>query len=210
MRAAIKGEIVSISVFDYIDYRQFLLDYYNAKKAANPHFSYRYICEHVGLKSKGHLAHIFKGETKISVKLALKFAEFLKFDVLQTEYFQTMVLFNDTKNPAERKRYLEKMNSCKEMGIATCVSADRSGAADKLPIPDASPYASVLGAQETQAVSMLTLPLSAAGFARAQDEIAKFRSKLKRISQDESQPDQVFQCSVHLLRLAVLFTDDKV
>ena len=42
------------SVFEYSDYRKFLLDYYSEKKAANRNFSHRFIANRVGFKSGGH------------------------------------------------------------------------------------------------------------------------------------------------------------
>ncbi len=41
------------SVFEYTDYRLFLQDYYNDKKAANKAFSHRFIADRVGFKSGG-------------------------------------------------------------------------------------------------------------------------------------------------------------
>ena len=39
-------------IFEYLDYREFLKDYYNAKKEANPAFSLRVFSDKIGLDRK--------------------------------------------------------------------------------------------------------------------------------------------------------------
>jgi uncharacterized protein (TIGR02147 family) len=104
-------------IFDYTDYRLFMADFYAEKKAANAHFSYRYMAQNVGFKSAGHFTKIIQGKANISVELALRFAEFFKFNKKQTDYFQHMVLYNQAKNHRDKRRYFEKILSFKEAKI---------------------------------------------------------------------------------------------
>jgi uncharacterized protein (TIGR02147 family) len=106
-------------VFEYSDYRSFLADCYREKKAENPVFSYRFMAQHVGFKSAGHFTKIIQGKANISVSLALRFAEFFKFNRKQTEYFQTLVLYNQAKNHQDKRRYFEKMLAFKDAKIVT-------------------------------------------------------------------------------------------
>jgi uncharacterized protein (TIGR02147 family) len=107
------------SIFDYSDYRSFLADFYTEKKAQNPIFSYRFMAQHVGFKSAGHFTKIIQGKANISVSLALRFAEFFKFNKKQTEYFQSLVLYNQAKNHQDKRRYFEKMLAFKNAKIIT-------------------------------------------------------------------------------------------
>jgi uncharacterized protein (TIGR02147 family) len=107
------------SIFDYSDYRSFLADFYNEKKAENPKFSYRFIAQHVGFKSAGHFTKIIQGKANISVSLALRFAEFLKFNKKQTDYFQSLVLYNQAKNHQDKRRQFEKILTFKNAKIVT-------------------------------------------------------------------------------------------
>jgi len=108
---------MSFSVFEYTDCLQFLNDCIKDKKKGNPHVSYSLICEKTGIKSKGHLATLLQGKTRISIPLVLKFAEFLKLKKRDTEYFQYLVLFNQAKNQEDKKNYFEKMLSFKESKV---------------------------------------------------------------------------------------------
>ncbi len=49
------------SIFEYIDYRRFLSDYYNHKKETSRTFSYRYFAEKAGLTSPSFLKHALPG-----------------------------------------------------------------------------------------------------------------------------------------------------
>ena len=107
------------SIFDYTDYRSFLADFYNEKKAANPLFTYRFMATHVGFKSAGHFTKIIQGKANISVTLALRFADFFKFNRKQTAYFQSLVLYNQAKNHQDKRLHFEKMISFKNAKIVT-------------------------------------------------------------------------------------------
>ena len=106
-------------IFEYSDYRSFLADFYTEKKAQNSHFSYRFMARHVGFKSAGHFTKIIQGKANISVALALRFADFFKFNKKQAEYFQLLVLYNQAKNHQDKRRYFEKMLSFKDAKIVT-------------------------------------------------------------------------------------------
>lgn len=107
------------SIFDYTDYRSFLADFYNEKKAANPLFTYRFMATHVGFKSAGHFTKIIQGKANISVTLALRFADFFKFNRKQTAYFQSLVRYNQAKNHQDKRLHFEKMISFKNAKIVT-------------------------------------------------------------------------------------------
>lgn len=111
------------SIFEYSDYRSFLADCYREKKAKNPIFSYRFMAQHVGFKSAGHFTKIIQGKANISVSLALRFAEFFKFNKKQTEFFQALLLYNQAKNHLDKRRYFEKMLTFKDAKIVTVEAA---------------------------------------------------------------------------------------
>jgi uncharacterized protein (TIGR02147 family) len=98
-----------VDIFTYLDYRSFLKAYYDACKKTDPKFTYRYIAEYVGFKSAGHLTQILNGKTNISDSLKAGFIEFLKLGKKETEYFETLVHFNQAKSHTEKKLFFEKL-----------------------------------------------------------------------------------------------------
>jgi len=98
-----------LNVFDYTDYRILLSDLYQQRKSEWAAFSYRYICNKVGIASAGFFTNILNGKRNISDELIFKFAELFGFSRVETEYFDCMVHYDQSKEPDRRKYYHDKM-----------------------------------------------------------------------------------------------------
>lgn len=96
------------SVFDYLDYRTFLRDFYTEKKRQMAYFSYRLIGRSVGMDSS-HLIRVIQGAQHISTKKIPAFARVCKFSLQEEHYFEALVNFNKAKSEAQRSAYLDKL-----------------------------------------------------------------------------------------------------
>ncbi|MDB5105239.1 MAG: hypothetical protein JWP91_2928 [Fibrobacteres bacterium] len=99
-----------ISVFDYLDYRQFLRDFYNQQKKTNTFFSYRYIGNKVGMDSS-FLIKVLQGHLHVAEDRIEKFHKICNFNDKEAQYFEALVHFNKAKSEKESKLYFEKMLS---------------------------------------------------------------------------------------------------
>lgn len=106
-----------LNVFDYTDYRILLGDLYKEKKDEWPSFSYRYICNKVGFASAGFFTNILNGKRNISDELIFKFAELFNFSRLETEFFELMVHYDQSKEIEQRKYYHNKMIASRKSAI---------------------------------------------------------------------------------------------
>jgi uncharacterized protein (TIGR02147 family) len=93
------------SIFHYIDYRRFLSDYYNEKKATTRHFSYRYFCGKAGITSPTFLKLVMEGKSNISVAMIDKFSVALKLNKKEARYFKHLVLFNQSPNADDKQEH---------------------------------------------------------------------------------------------------------
>lgn len=100
-----------VDLYAYTDYRKFLRDYYEAKRAAAKEFTHRHIAQAIGFKSTGTFAQILQGKTNISPQTLARFTEFLAFKKDESAYFELLVLFNQSKGHSEKKRYFERIVS---------------------------------------------------------------------------------------------------
>jgi uncharacterized protein (TIGR02147 family) len=100
-----------IDLYAYTDYRKYLRDYYEAKRASQKEFTHRHIAQAIGFKSTGTFAQILQGKTNISPQTLARFAEFLGLKKNEGLYFELLVLFNQSKGHSEKKRYFEKIIS---------------------------------------------------------------------------------------------------
>ena len=102
-----------VSIFDYLDYRKFLKDYYRERKKKDSRFSHRYIARILEFDS-GYFAKIIKGERHISLRLVPKFVKLCKLSKKEADYFETLVLFCKAKIHDEKSRQFEILMSFKK------------------------------------------------------------------------------------------------
>jgi uncharacterized protein (TIGR02147 family) len=100
-----KSYIISLMkpIFQYIDFRQFLRDYYMEKKATTRYFSYRYFCRKAGISSPVFLKLVMDGKSNISPTMIDKFASALGLNKQETRFFRHLVLFNQSADAEEKQ-----------------------------------------------------------------------------------------------------------
>lgn len=102
-----------ISIFNYIDYRAFLADYYNAQKKVNPRFSYQFFANKIGFKDKGFIYRVIKGEKNLSQKSLVQLSNSLGLTKSESNYFSNLVSFNQAKTLDERNYFHTRLESMK-------------------------------------------------------------------------------------------------
>ncbi len=102
------------SIFEYLDYRKFLRDYYEEKKKENPFFSYKLLGRMVDI-DQSYLAKVLIKERHIAPKAIKKFVDYFRFDKNEAEYFETLVHFVKAKTDKQSKLYFEKLLSFKRI-----------------------------------------------------------------------------------------------
>jgi uncharacterized protein (TIGR02147 family) len=98
-----------VNIFEYTDYRQFLQEYYNDRKAQNPTFSYEVFARKAGFKSKGFLHHILTGKRNLSKNAMFAISTAMGLDEKAFSYFQQMVAYNQAKSPGEKTFFFKKL-----------------------------------------------------------------------------------------------------
>jgi uncharacterized protein (TIGR02147 family) len=100
------------SVKEYLEYREFLRDFYEEKKLSALYFSYRYIGNKVGI-DPSHLVKIFQKQRHIGSKSIETFIRFCGLQGTEAEYFDALVHFNKAKSDRDCKQFYEKLLSLK-------------------------------------------------------------------------------------------------
>lgn len=102
-----------LNIYEYLDYRSFLKNMYSLKKQENPNFSFRSFSRVAGLKSSNFLKLVMDGKRNLSTDTIQKFAGAFKLTKEETNFFETMVLFNQSISTAEKNRYYDKITQSK-------------------------------------------------------------------------------------------------
>lgn len=98
-----------ITIFEYTDYRKFLLDYQEEQKKSNPAFSHRYFAQKAGFSSSGLFSNIITGRRNLTHQLIQSFTKAMKLQKKEADYFEAMVLFNQAKSLEDKNLYYQKM-----------------------------------------------------------------------------------------------------
>lgn len=96
-----------VSVFAYLDYRKYLADYYQARKAVNRHFSYRLIADKAGIPSTGYFSEVLSGRRNLTRAKVPKFAKAFCLTDAEAEYLGLLVAFNHAKTDAAKQAVYE-------------------------------------------------------------------------------------------------------
>ena len=101
----------SKKIFEYLDYREFLKDYYNAKKEANPAFSLRVFSDKIGFKAKDFISRVMNGDKNLSSQSIPKVASGLRLGKHETEFFIALVKFNQAETTEDRNEAFGEMQA---------------------------------------------------------------------------------------------------
>lgn len=106
------------SIFEYLDYRTFLNDFYREKKKVSPFFSYRYISSKVDMNSS-FVIKVLKGKLHISYGKINAFTELLSLGEKEALYFERLVYFNKARTEKERRIHFGRLLEMKDVSSVT-------------------------------------------------------------------------------------------
>jgi uncharacterized protein (TIGR02147 family) len=100
------------SIKDYLEYRDYLHDYYTSRKKVNSHFSLRYFGSKISI-DPSHLVKIFQQQRHIGNSSIEKIIDHCRLTGTDAEYFAGLVRFNKAKSDRDSKMYYEKLLALK-------------------------------------------------------------------------------------------------
>lgn len=113
-----------ISIFEYLDYRSYLKDWFAEKKEANPRYSHRLFSRKMSQKSPSFLKDIIDGRRSITADQRASFCDILGLNKAQKSYFLDLLTFQNSKSKEEKKRAFEKMAASRRVQGARRVEGD--------------------------------------------------------------------------------------
>ena len=96
------------SIFNYLDYQEYLRDYYQSRKAKDSFFSYRLFGSKISVDA-GFLVKILQGKLHLPVSSIAALTRYLKFDNKESDYFDLLVRYGRAKNEKEIKLLFDKI-----------------------------------------------------------------------------------------------------
>lgn len=98
-----------INLYDYFNYREFLADYYTARKARDKNFSYRYFAMKAGYNSSGLYSSVVQSKVSLTEKTTPKFVKALQLDEKEEAYFKLMIEFTHAMTSKAKQEIFDEM-----------------------------------------------------------------------------------------------------
>jgi uncharacterized protein (TIGR02147 family) len=92
-----------LSIYGYMDYRTYLRDFYEFKKASHRGYSYRAFSKAAGFSAPNTLKLVIEGERNIGQGAIDQFVQGLNLKGSMAAYFATLVQMNQAKNDGEKE-----------------------------------------------------------------------------------------------------------
>lgn len=105
------GKKDKIPVFSYTDYRQLLKDYMKVRQARESHFSLRMFSRLSGFQCHNYMSLILQGKRNLASDHVRAITGVLKLTRQETEYFEILVAFNQSRTKDLQNRYITKLLS---------------------------------------------------------------------------------------------------
>src|SRR5689334_10233731 len=83
-----------VSVYAFLDYREYLRAYYQAAKRVRPSFSFRLFSRLAGLRSPNFLKLVIDGQRNLGADSTARFAQALELNGADAEFFSDLVAFS--------------------------------------------------------------------------------------------------------------------
>jgi uncharacterized protein (TIGR02147 family) len=97
------------SVYEYVDYRAFLRDHFDASKLLNKNYSFRYFARRAGTSSSNFLKLVMQGKRNLGPESVERYAKALKLDSREAGFFADLVALGQAETLAERNRAFERV-----------------------------------------------------------------------------------------------------
>lgn len=97
------------SVFQYNDYRILLKDLFQFHQKRNRHFTFRFFSQKAGLSSPSALKEVMDNKKNLTQRSILQFAIGFNLNKSETDYFTSLVYFNQAEAEDEKNRYYKEL-----------------------------------------------------------------------------------------------------
>ncbi len=113
------------SVYNYTDFRQFLLDYYELRKKQEGSYSYRAFATEVGCNSPNLMFLIVSGKRNLTKTNIPKVAALIGMGKREQHYFDALVSFNQAKTDSGKDYYFQLLNRLKGHRITALIAGEQ-------------------------------------------------------------------------------------
>ncbi len=102
---------MTISVFDYTDYREYLRDYLEWKRSSKKGFTVRQFCLKAKINTDNYLLRVLRRQRNLGPKMTGRFAKALALNPQESRYFHIMTEYQNSTQPSEKTQFYRQMET---------------------------------------------------------------------------------------------------
>jgi len=106
------------SIYNYINYRDYLRDYFVEQKQFQKQMTHRAVLQMMGVSSTGFLSNVITGKKNINREMGAKLGKIISLAPREQRYFTTMVAYTHAKSIEEKKKYLDRLLAQRKTTVA--------------------------------------------------------------------------------------------
>jgi uncharacterized protein (TIGR02147 family) len=97
------------TIFEYMDYREYLRNLFDKRKTDNPYYSYRLFSQKAGFKSPNFLKLVVDGKRNLTKESVFRVAKAFGLNKSESDYLENLVFLNQSKTLDEKNLYLSRV-----------------------------------------------------------------------------------------------------
>lgn len=97
------------TIFEYMDYRDFLRNLFEQRKAEHSFYSYRLFSQKAGFKSPNFLKLVVDGKRNLTKASVYRVAKAFGLNKSESDYLENLVFLNQSKTLEEKNLYLSRI-----------------------------------------------------------------------------------------------------
>lgn len=101
-------------IFTYLDYRDYLREYYLDRKSTDSHFSYRMLSRSVSMDAS-YIAKVINKELHLGIKQITPWVKYLKLGASEEEYFRLLVELQKSSSVEKSTVILERLQQLRPL-----------------------------------------------------------------------------------------------
>jgi uncharacterized protein (TIGR02147 family) len=113
------------NIYNYLNFREFLHDYYLEKKRDKTSYSLKVFAQKAGFKSKSFIADVMSGDKNLSEESVFALGKALEMNEPDFVYFKTLVAFNQAKTNSQKDHFFKLLVKSNRLVTGRLVLSER-------------------------------------------------------------------------------------
>ena len=106
------------SIYSYLNYREYLCDYFVEQKQLEKPLTHRLILKKMGITSTGFLSNVIAGKKNLNEEMGVKLGKILNLARRERRYLGLMVWYMQARSLEDKKKYLDRLLAMRKTTLA--------------------------------------------------------------------------------------------